>query len=378
MDLHFLRKAWEIARKPDVCGRPWHVQLEVTTHCNLACYMCVRHEAIKHPRHLAYEDFIRTFDRIRPRKVALSGAGEPLLHPHIFRMIAYARARGAAVQIPSNGTLLCRPGVARGIVESGLNMLKISIDAATAQTYEAIRRQDCFDMIVEGIRQVSEFRKERRSRLPELRFDVVILKENYAEIPDIVRLARDLDVGVVFFRAVQTKGTGKEREAVIGKDVDFDALHRAVRQGIAEATHLGVRTNLKDIARNFATYRSLYLRQDAALPDQVCLLPWLQCFISVGGELSPCCATYTNEGLSAGNVFEQDFETVWNGAKMQAIRRRFKDGRNPFAICRDCIPHSLPVLLKMGSLLPGFVFKRVRGQAGPPAESAGDSQRSNL
>lgn len=262
------------------------------------------------------------------------------------------------MQIPSNGTLLCKPGVARGIVEAGLNMLKVSIDAATAQTYETIRRQDCFDTIVEGIRQVRECRNERMSRLPELRFDVVLLKENYAEIPDIVRLARDLDVGVVFFRAVQTKGTGKEREAVIGRDVDFDALHRAVRQGIAEAACLGVRTNLKDIARDFAAYQSLYLRQDAALSDQVCLLPWLQCFISVKGELSPCCATYTNEGLSAGNVFEQEFETVWNGAKMQAIRRRFKDRRNPFAICRDCIPHSLPVLLKMSSLLPGLMSRR--------------------
>lgn len=347
-----------MARKPDVCGRPWHVQLEVTTHCNLACYMCVRQEAIKHPRHLAYEDFVRTFDQIRPRKLALSGAGEPLLHPHIARMIAYARARGAAVQIPSNGTLLCRPGVARGIVEAGLNTLKISIDAATAQTYEAIRRQDCFGMIVEGIRQVSECRKERRSRLPELRFDVVILKENYAEIPDIVRLARDLDVGVVFFRAVQTEGIGKEREAVIGKDMDFDALHGAVRRGIAVAARLGVRTNLKDIARDFAAYQSLYLRQDAALSDQVCLLPWLQCFISVRGELSPCCATYTNEGISAGNVRDRDFETVWNGKKMQAIRRQFRSKRNPFAVCRDCIPRSLPVLLKMSSLLPGLMSRR--------------------
>jgi radical SAM protein with 4Fe4S-binding SPASM domain len=92
----------------------------------------------------------------------------------------------------------------------------------------------------------------------------------------------------------------------------------------------------------------------------VCLLPWLQCFISVRGELSVCCATYTNESFSAGNVFEQDFEAVWNGPKMQSIRRLFRNRQNPLAVCRDCIPHSLPVLLKMGSMLPGFVFRAVR------------------
>ncbi|MEN6576167.1 MAG: radical SAM protein [Phycisphaerales bacterium] len=359
-DWLILRKAWEAVRRPDRCARPYYVQLEVTTHCNLACYMCVRNEAIKHPQHLAYEDFARTFDRIKPHKLALSGAGEPLLHPDITRMIAHARARGAAVQIPSNGTLLGRPGTAQAIVESRLNTLKISIDAATAQTYKAIRRQDCFDKIVEGVRELSERKKEKASRLPEVRFDVVILKENYAEIPDIIRLARDLGVGVVYFRALQTKGIGKEREEAIGKDVDFESLGRAVQQGIADAARLDIRTNLRDIARDFANYHSIYQRQDAAMSDQVCLLPWLQCFISVRGELSVCCATYTNESFSAGNVFEQDFEAVWNGPKMQSIRRQFRSRQNPLAVCRDCIPHSLPVLLKMGSMLPGFVFRAVR------------------
>jgi len=359
-DWLIVKKAWEAVRKPDVCARPYYVQLEVTTHCNLACYMCVRNEVIKHPRHLAYEDFARTFDRIRPHKLALSGAGEPLLHPDLVRMIAHARTHGAAVQIPTNGTLLGRPGMSQGIVEAGLSILKISLDAATAQTYQAIRRQDCFDQIVAGIGELSRRKRESRSRQPEIRVDVVILKENFAEIPAIVRLARELGVAVVYFRALQTKGIGKEREEAIGKDLDFDALRDVVRQGIAEATRLGIRTNLKDIARDFDSYHSIYQRQDADMSNQVCLLPWLQCFISVKGELSPCCATYTNESFSAGNVFEQDFEAVWNGPKMQSIRRRFKSRQNPFAVCRDCIPHSLPVLLKMGSMLPGFVFRALR------------------
>jgi radical SAM protein with 4Fe4S-binding SPASM domain len=358
VDWLVLRKGWEAIRKPEICARPYYVQFEVTTHCNLACYMCVRHEAIREPRHLAYDDFVRTFDQVRAPKVALSGTGEPLLHPEIVRMIAYARSRGAAVHIPSNGTLLGRPGMAEGLVEAGLTLMKISIDAATARTYAAIRRQDCFERVIEGIRRVNACKGARGSRLPALRFDVVILKENQSEIPAIVRLARDLGVGVVFFRAIQTRGTGREREEAVGKDVDFDALYRSVRRGIAEAAAVGVRTNLADVARDFDAYRSLYLTQDASMSGQVCLLPWLQCFISVGGEVSPCCATYTNEGLSAGNVFEQPFETVWNGRKMQAMRRRFKEGRRPYAICRDCIPRSIPVLLKMSSMLPGFVFRR--------------------
>ncbi len=349
------RKAWEVLRKPAACARPLYVQFEVTTHCNLACYMCVRNEVIRHPRHLRFDAFQRVFDQIRAPKLTLSGAGEPLLHPDLPGIIAHAKGCGTSVMIPTNGTLLSRPEVAESLVASGLNVLKVSIDAATPATYQAIRRQDCFDRIVEGLSLIEKIKRRQRRTTPQIRFDVVILKENFHEIPALVRLADRLAIGTIFFRALQTKGIGAEREETIGKDVDFEALYRAVQEGIAEASRRTIRTNLKDVARDFRTYRSIYTQQDAAMARHVCLLPWLQCFISVKGEVSPCCATYTNEGFSAGNVFEQDFETIWNGPPMQEIRRKFRARKNPFAVCRDCIPRSVPVLLKMSAMLPGFM-----------------------
>ena len=370
MDWLFVRKVWEVVRKPDVCGRPYYVQLEVTTHCNMACYMCVRSEVVKHPRHLPLADFQRLFDQIRPRRLTLSGAGEPLLNPDLVAMIAHAGRCGASTMIPTNGTLLRRTDLARGLVEAGLNTLKISLDAATAPTYQAIRRQDCFGQIVEGIRQLEEIKRQRGSRTPELRLDVVILKENWAEMPDIVALARQLDIGTIFFRPLQATGLGKEREGM-GKDMDFDGLRRAVQEGILRAARLGIRTNLKEIARDFAAVRSIYVRRDAALAPQVCLLPWVQCFISVTGELAPCCPMGTNEGFSAGNVLEDGFDAVWNGPQMQTMRHQFRGREYSFAVCRDCIPRSLPVLLKMSAMLPGFVWGRWWPRKGTCARSTG-------
>jgi radical SAM protein with 4Fe4S-binding SPASM domain len=352
------RKVWEVIRKPSVCAAPLYVQFEATTHCNLACYMCVRNEVIKHPRHLEFGEFQRVFDEIRAPKLTLSGAGEPLLHPELTRIIAHAKSAGASVMIPTNGTLLNRAELAEAIVASGLDVLKVSIDAATAGTYRAIRRQDCFDRIVEGLTVLEEVKNQQDRTRPQVRLDAVILEENYREIGALVRLAERLGIRTVFFRAVQTKGIGEEREQTIGKDVDFDALYEAVLEGIAEARRLRIRTNLADVKRDFRSYRSIYIRQDAAMAGHVCLLPWLQCFISVKGEVSPCCATYTNESFTAGNVFEKDFETVWNGPRMREIRRVFRQKQNPFAVCRDCIPRSVPVLLKMSSMLPGFMHGR--------------------
>jgi MoaA/NifB/PqqE/SkfB family radical SAM enzyme len=292
------------------------------------------------------------------------------LHPDLAAMIAYAGQRGAATMIPSNGTLLSRGKMAQEIVHAGLDTLKISIDAATPQTYQAIRRQDCFARIVEGIRELERIKQQDHSRRPELRLDVVILQENYAEIPDIVELAHRLHIGTVFFRALQATGLRGAREESIGKDVDFESLYKAVREGIARAVRLAVRTNLKEVARDFDAYQSIYVHQDAALDRHACLLPWVQCFLSVRGELSPCCATYTNAGFSAGNVLADGFDAVWNGPRMQMIRRQFRQHRNPLAVCRDCLPRSLPVLLEMSSMLPGFVFRRRSSRRTGPGRSA--------
>ncbi len=356
MSLLLVKKAWEAVRKPEVCARPYYVQFEVTTFCNLACYMCVRNEVIKHPQHLAFETFRKTFDQIGALKLTLSGAGEPLLNPDLKQMIAYARGHGASVMIPTNGTMLGHGNMAQDLIDSGLNVMKVSIDAATPATYQAIRRQDCFDKIIAGIERLNELKKKAGQRFPEIRFDVVILKENYREMADIIRLAHRLDIRTVFFRALQTKGIGKDREETLGKDVDFDELRRAVQEGIREAGRLKVKTNLKDVARDFRAYKSIYVKQDAAMSGQVCLLPWLQCFISVKGEVAPCCATHTNESFTAGNAFTQDFPSIWNSPKMQALRRQFRRKQNCFAVCRDCLPRSIPVLLKMSAMLPGFVY----------------------
>lgn len=356
MDSIYLKKPFEIAVKPDKVSQPFYMQVEATTHCNLACKMCVRNETIKNPMHLKFDKFKEVFDQVIPKKLTLSGVGEPMLNPELYKMVDYARKHGTTVMIPSNGTILKKRKLSEALVDSGLNVLKISIDAASAATYLNVRLEDYFDDIIEGIRVLEDVKKERNTRFPELRFDFVILEDNYREIPDLVRLADQLNIKTIFFRALQVEGIQGEREELLGRDVDFKGLFESVKKGLSLAHQLKIKTNLKDIAKDFLTYESLYVKHDSKMQEHVCLLPWLQCFVSVKGELSPCCATYSNEGYSAGNVYEQGFDDVWNGDKMQELRRKFKNKQNDLAICTDCIPRSVPVLLKMSSMLPGFAY----------------------
>jgi radical SAM protein with 4Fe4S-binding SPASM domain len=351
----YLKKSKDILLKPQICELPIYIQFESTTHCNLKCKMCVRNENIKNPKHLSFDTFKNIYDQVKPLKITLSGQGEPLLNKELNQMIKYARENGSSVMIPSNGTLILKNNLANDLVESGLNVLKISIDAANKDTYIKVRGQDCFNDIIEGIKKIQEIKKEKKSLFPEIRLDIVVLEENINEIPDIISLAKFLNVNTVFFRAVQTQGLDEERKNTIGKNINFDKMLEKIKYGLKLSKDLNINTNLDEFLRDFSNYKSIYIKLDAEMQNKVCLLPYLQCFVSIDGEVAPCCALYCNEGVSVGNVFENNFIDVWNGKKMQNIRKSFAQKNNNFKVCKDCIPRSLSVLLKMSKMLPGFI-----------------------
>ncbi|MFH1526679.1 MAG: radical SAM protein [Bacteroidota bacterium] len=355
MKSQYLKNAKDVILKSEECTLPLYIQLETTTHCNLRCKMCVRNETIKNPKHLSFEKFKYIFDQTGASKVTLSGLGEPLLNPELPEILSYLTKQNVTSMIPSNGTMLSNEKIAESLIDSGLNILKISIDAASKDTYLKIRGQDKFDTIIDGLKKLKQIKIDKNTIFPEIRLDVVILKENVFEIPEVINLAKDLNINTVFFRALQTQGLEDDRKKVLGKNIDFDILLLKLNQAVSVANKLKIKTNLKEIVSNFSSYKSIYVSLDSSLQNKVCLLPYFQCFISIDGEVSPCCALFCNEKVSIGNVFENRFIDIWNGQKMQNIRRCFAAKENNFAVCKDCVPRSLSVLLKMNSMLPRFL-----------------------
>src|ERR1041385_615058 len=100
------------------------------------------------PAFMPFETFTRLVDQIPTMtELQLQGLGEPMMHPRFFDMVAYASARGIEVSTNSNLTLLT-PARAERCVQSGLTWLHISIDGATAETYERIRVRSRFERVV--------------------------------------------------------------------------------------------------------------------------------------------------------------------------------------------------------------------------------------
>ena len=140
---------------------PVCLYLEVTNRCNLLCETCPRtFEALEPPMDLSWELFTKIVDQVpNVARVVLHGVGEPMLVRDLPRMIRYLKARGTHVLFNTNGTLLA-PRKQMEIIDTGLDELRVSLDAAEAATFLKVRGKDMFDRIV---RNVSSFTNLQRS-----------------------------------------------------------------------------------------------------------------------------------------------------------------------------------------------------------------------
>ena len=181
---------------------PRFVQIEPVGQCNLRCQMCAIQFREDGPPHgplafLGFDDFKRLVEGFGDiDELQLQGLGEPTMHPRFFDMVSWASARGIRVSTNSNLTLWSQRR-ARQCVESGLAALHVSLDAATPELYERIRRGAHFGKVIRNLRRVVEARRDADSPL-HIRVVTVLMRQNLQELPSIVRLASDEGVAEVF------------------------------------------------------------------------------------------------------------------------------------------------------------------------------------
>src|SRR5436190_762384 len=127
--------------RPAVVGAlPRSLYLETTNRCDSKCQTCIRtFETLEPPADLTLER-VRMIAEQFPAldRVVLHGIGEPLLNPQIFDIVSYLKTRVAAVLFNSDAIGLT-PARAIRLVESGLDEYRVSMDAATAETFRKLR-----------------------------------------------------------------------------------------------------------------------------------------------------------------------------------------------------------------------------------------------
>ncbi len=334
---------------------PIHIQVEHTTYCNLDCKTCDRAKHTTTPKHLNLEHFKRILTQIHPKKISLSGNGEPFLHPKMIEIISLAKEQGCLVNSTTNGTLLT-PERCDQIVKSGLALIKISIDGAARETYRKIRGTDKFFQVLDGIRALADAKKRLDSLTPFIRLNYVMINYNYREITKIVELADKLGVDGVFFQVLDLLDIEDRQESLVG-DLTYEKFSQAIAQALAISRELQVNTNLpsihKDITAYWKKYQAIQPRQQK---KRVCILPWFHTYVSVDGDVRPCCYFKYGQYGNMGNILENSIEEIWNGPKYQNFRNAMRQGKRPFPACKQCMGRTFSDIVS--NLLFAKVFSR--------------------
>src|SRR5882757_5586317 len=145
-------EAVDAKRSRSAEAAPVCLYLEVTNRCNLLCETCPRtFEELEPPADMSWELFTRIVDQVPDiARVVLHGVGEPMLVRALPRMIRYLKDRGTYVLFNTNGTLL-QPKRFQELIDTGLDELRVSLDAANRASYAAIRGKDFFQRIVRDV-----------------------------------------------------------------------------------------------------------------------------------------------------------------------------------------------------------------------------------
>jgi len=317
---------WFKMRAPQWCLDA--LQVEVTSRCTNRCVMCPRTVlGERWPEiDLSWEAFERTA-RAFPytRHVHLQGWGEPLLHPRLFEMIALAKSAGCRVGLTTNGMPLDQ-GMAKRLLDLGLDLLSISIAGATPETHEGIRVGSAFSRILEHVRQFQRLRAGRPGKGPKLELSYLMTRTNITELPQAVDLAARLGVEELYAINLDYVVTpAHDRLRVFGcPDLREEAV-RTVEEAGRRARRVGLAFRCYTLDLEEVTICEAH-------PTKIL-------FVSCDGWVAPC--TYLSlpgqreiprwiEGRQVmvpaprfGNVQEQDLMEIWEGPAFREFRERF-------------------------------------------------------
>ena len=136
----------------------------VTYRCNARCGFCDIWEQPSPT--IALDDAARNLDDLRRLGVRIIDftGGEPLLHPHLDRLLAMAKDRGFLTTVTTNALLYPKRAEA---LAGKIDLLHFSIDAADRARHDASRGVACFDALMRSVETALELGER-----PDLLFTV--------------------------------------------------------------------------------------------------------------------------------------------------------------------------------------------------------------
>lgn len=177
---------------------PLHIDMGITTGCNMACTYCYgvlqgrvgKGLRVDMPLKVIKNCF-KDAKEIGVRSIALIGEGENTLNPHLYDALDYAKEINLDISLATNGIILDKNRSKRML--EALSWIRFNISAATPETYFKIHRAREFERVKDNIRTCVEL-KRKYTLKTTIGTQAVLMRENVNDIVLLAKLGAEIGV----------------------------------------------------------------------------------------------------------------------------------------------------------------------------------------
>ena len=221
----------EIQRRETVLhSHPMLLKIVTSLHCNLRCSMCFQDHSNTSSLD---ENTWKEIEQLLPytHEIIFQG-GEATLDSSFRSFINSTTLQSnqhVRVGLITNGTTMGE-SLLEGLRHVKLNSINVSINAATPETYAKITGKNFFERVIDNVRKLSELTHHRHQGDFVLFLSFVVMRSNFHELPQFLRLANDLRTKIQLLDVV-----GNEN----GEDIFVRTdQHEALLRVLDQASHI--------------------------------------------------------------------------------------------------------------------------------------------
>ena len=276
---------------------------ELTDKCNLKCLHCGSNCDLKNYTFLTLDAVKNTLQSIAREcdpcevMVCLTG-GEPMLHPQLFETVTLARKMGFPVGITTNGTLIDDVN-AKKLSQSGINTVAVSVDG-TKEIHDRFRcSPGSFNKAMNGIMALKQNGIE-----PQVM--TVASKANLHDLPALGNYLQSKDIYSWRITNIDPIGRAQINNDLLLSTEEIHELLSFIRNmRYSQDVNMEVTYGCS----HFLTYdyerevRDFYFQCGAGI---------LVGSVMANGDIGACLDIERRKDLVQGNIYKDDFMTIWN------------------------------------------------------------------
>jgi radical SAM protein with 4Fe4S-binding SPASM domain len=272
----------------------------------------------------------------KPPILALAVRGEPLAHPNFAEVLQKLSQRGENGQLPfrelyidTNAQSLDSSRITALLNVAETNKifirLTISVDAATEEVYQSIRRGGGFSLLLANVRQFLKERQKRNLTSPALNFQFIVMEENVEQAP----LFKQLFVDLLAEFECNPLFSGKYPENS-QDNISFVFHHPLIPSSENMQKSADLHHQVLD------QMEITYPAQTDKNPEETCVWPFYMVVIRENGDVIPCCLDTANE-MVMGNLKLTSLKNILEGKRFTEFRlQHINEPSKLPAKCRQC------------------------------------------